>query len=79
MAFNEPNFSSQGNLSPAAAATLWLQVEQQLSNAGLLGKIKLGAPSASPGGDLMSPQNWLTWFFGNCSTCHFDFQKFSYI
>lgn len=76
MAFNEPNFSYQGNLSPAEAATLWLQVEQQLSNAGLLGKIKLGAPSASPGGDLMSPQQWLTWFYGNCSACHFDFQNF---
>jgi hypothetical protein len=76
MSFNEPNFSSQGNLSPAQAATLWLQVEQQLSKAGLLGKIKLGAPSASPGGDLMSPHDWLTWFYGNCSTCHFDFQNF---
>jgi len=76
MGFNEPNFSSEANLSPAEAATLWLQVEKQLSDAGLLGKIKLGAPSASPGGDLMSPQQWLTWFHGNCSTCHFDFQCF---
>jgi hypothetical protein len=41
-----------------------------------LGKIKLGAPSASPGGDLMDPQQWLTWFYGNCSACHFDFQNF---
>jgi hypothetical protein len=76
MSFNEPNFSFESNLSPAEAATLWLDVEQQLSNAGLLGKIKLGAPSASPGGDLMSPQQWLTWFHGNCSACHFDFQCF---
>jgi len=76
MAFNEPNFSSQSNLQPAEAATLWLSVESQLSDAGLLGTIKLGAPSAAPGGDLMGPQQWLTEFFGNCSTCHFDFQNF---
>ncbi len=76
MAFNEPNFSSQANLGPAQAAALWLNVEAQLSAAGLLGRIRLGAPSASPAGDLMSPQLWLTQFFGNCTGCHFDFQCF---
>lgn len=75
MSFNEPNFSSQSNLSPAEAATLWLQVEQQLSAAGKLGVIKLVAPSASPGGDKMPMQQWLRYFFGNCSTCHFDYQS----
>ena len=24
----------------------------------------------------MPPQQWLTWFYGNCTSCHFDFQPF---
>ena len=40
-----------------AAATEWKKVEAQLSAAGLIGKIKLGTPSASPGGNI-DPKAW---------------------
>lgn len=75
LGFNEPNFASQANLSPRAAATEWKKVIAQLDAAGLTGKIKLGTPSAAPGGNI-GPKEWFAQFFGNCTGCHFDFLCF---
>jgi hypothetical protein len=59
LGFNEPNFASQSNMSPQEAAAAWKNVEAQLARHGLVGKIKVGTPSASPGGN-MAPQEWYT-------------------
>lgn len=51
MGFNEPDNGGQANLSPAQAATLWRQIEQQYPNR------KLASPSSN--GDIA---NWLSDF-----------------
>jgi hypothetical protein len=40
------------------AATQWKKVIAQLKEADLLGKIRLGTPSASPGGNPLDPVTW---------------------
>jgi len=58
--------SSQSNLSPSEAASIWMQFIQPLHDQG----IQLGAPavSAAPGGT-----NWLASFMSECTGCTFDF------
>jgi hypothetical protein len=75
LGFNEPNFAGQSNLSPREAAEAWKNVEAQLARHGLVGKIKVGTPSASPGGN-MAPHEWLREFFQYCTGCHFHFLSF---
>jgi len=62
---NEPDVSSQSNLSPGDAANLWRQVLQPLSP-----KFRLGAPAVS---SAPSGKQWLSDFFQACGGCHFDF------
>ncbi|EIW85422.1 hypothetical protein CONPUDRAFT_162621 [Coniophora puteana RWD-64-598 SS2] len=66
LGFNEPDFSSQSNLAPAQAASLWEQYIQPLKADGVAlgGPAVTAAPSGIP---------WLQQFLGNCTSCTFDF------
>jgi len=69
LGFNEPDMSSQSNLSPSDAATLWMQYIQPLKTQH---NVILGAPavSSSPGG-----LPWLASFLDACKDlgCTIDF------
>lgn len=72
LGFNEPNFYSQANLSPAQAAALWPQVEAAAKASGL----KLVSPAVNYcGGGCWetSPFTWLDKFFAACPTCQVDY------
>lgn len=63
LGFNEPNFSAQSNMTPAAAATKWPDVEALASELGL----RLVAPALnftgeSVGGKVWQPYEWLDEF-----------------
>lgn len=64
LGFNEPDLSSQANILPADAAAGWMEYMQPYA-----GKIKLGGPAISCAG-----LTWLQEFYGNCTSCHIDFQ-----
>jgi len=77
-AFNEPNFKSQSNVSPADAAKMWPQLEEVANAHGL----KLSSPAASACGPnpetecyggTWSPVPYFDAFFGNCTGCKVDF------
>eukprot|EP01111_Echinosteliopsis_oligospora_P007614 TRINITY_DN2284_c0_g1_i1.p1 TRINITY_DN2284_c0_g1~~TRINITY_DN2284_c0_g1_i1.p1 ORF type:complete len:442 (+),score=131.78 TRINITY_DN2284_c0_g1_i1:38-1363(+) len=77
LAFNEPNFFAQSNLSPSQAAALWPTMESIAKERGM----KLGSPAAaacgpSPSdcyGGSFTPELWFDEFFGNCTNCQVDF------
>jgi hypothetical protein len=78
VAFNEPNFYAQSNVSPAQAAKLWPQLEAIAKPRGM----KIGSPSASACGPVAatdcyggtwSPIQWFDDFFSNCTGCQVDF------
>ncbi|KAG7088302.1 hypothetical protein E1B28_012312 [Marasmius oreades] len=69
LAFNEPDLSSQSNLSPQAAADLWKQYIQPLKSSG----VRLGAPAITNG---PSGRPWLAQFLSNCTQCSIDFIPF---
>jgi len=78
LGFNEPNFKSQSNVLPAAAAQMWPQLEAVAGQR----KMPLGSPSASACGPdpetecyggVWSPIPWFDAFFGNCTNCKVDF------
>jgi len=60
------SLGSQSNISPAAAASFWIQYFQPLKTQG----VRLGAPavSSAPAGSV-----WLHSFFAACSSCQIDF------
>lgn len=64
--FNEPDLSSQSNLTAAEAAAGYMQYMQPFA-----GSIQLGGPAitGSPMG-----LTWLAQFYGNCTACTIDFQ-----
>ena len=64
--FNEPDLSSQSNLSPAAAATAWRQYMQPFA-----GKAKLCSPAITNGGAPMGTA-WLDAFMAACTQCTID-------
>ncbi len=71
LGFNEPNFFSQANLSPAQAAALWPQVEQIADQRNL----ELVSPAVNYcGGGChdTDPVRWLDDFFAACSGCRVD-------
>jgi hypothetical protein len=77
-AFNEPNFHSQANVLPKAAAQMWPKLEAIAKAKGL----KLGSPAASACGPtpekecyagVWDPRPWFDDFFGNCTGCKVDF------
>jgi len=69
LTFNEPNFASQANLSPSAAASYWPAIQKFANQNNML----ISSPSASAGGDLMDPIQWFDQFFAACTNCQVDF------
>ncbi len=73
LGFNEPNFSSQSNMTPQAAATAWPRLEQIAADYGLL----LVAPALNftaekVGGRTWTPYEWLDEFFRLYPEAHID-------
>jgi len=72
LAFNEPNFGSQSNLTPDAAAALWPRLQQLAAMRGL----KLVSPALNYCGGLCNetdPFVWLDKFFAACRGCQVDY------
>lgn len=74
MSFNEPDQTSQSNMSPGAAAAAFGQYMSPHSAS----NVKLGAPSVSNGVGNNGAGNpmgidWLKSFMGSCSGCPIDF------
>lgn len=74
LGFNEPNFTSQANLTPAQAAALWPNVEQIATEKGLI----LVSPAVNWCGGCVEgvtsdPVDWLDKFIAECPTCEFDY------
>ncbi|KAJ7500614.1 glycosyl hydrolase catalytic core-domain-containing protein [Mycena galericulata] len=68
LAFNEPDISSQANMTPESAAALYKQWIHPLSAKGF----KLATPAVTNGG---APDGltWLDSFLGNCTGCAYDY------
>jgi hypothetical protein len=72
LTFNEPNFGSQSNLTPAHAAALWPKVEQVATARGL--KIVSPAVNYCSGNcNATDPFTWLDAFFAACANCRVDY------
>jgi hypothetical protein len=72
LAFNEPNFGSQANLTPAQAAALWPKVEAVANARGL----KIVSPALNYCGGSCNETNPFTWldaFFAACANCQVDY------
>jgi hypothetical protein len=77
LAFNEPNFTAQANLTPSAAAALWPSIQSIAQQKGL----KIVSPAVnycggcvSEGGVTFSdPVAWLDAFFADCKNCQVDY------
>jgi len=74
LGFNEPNFKSQANITPADAAAMWPIMEKIATDKGL----KLVSPAVNWCGDCVTgvtydPTDWLDKFFAACPTCHVDY------
>jgi hypothetical protein len=72
LTFNEPNFGSQSNLTPSAAAALWPQIQAFADARGM----KIVSPAVnycgSPCNDT-DPFDWLSKFFAACTGCQVDY------
>ncbi len=75
LTFNEPNFSLQANMTPAAAAAIWPQVETIANKY----KLKIVSPAMSycpekclSGYNKVHGTKWLDDFFTACPTCRVD-------
>ncbi|OCH92443.1 hypothetical protein OBBRIDRAFT_791322 [Obba rivulosa] len=66
LSFNEPDLSSQSNLSPEQAANAWMEFMQPFA-----GKAKLIAPAVTNGAAPMGTA-WLDAFIAACSQCTID-------
>jgi O-glycosyl hydrolase len=72
LTFNEPNFGSQANLTPQAAAALWPQIEAFAKSRGL----KIVSPAVNYCGGSCNetdPYVWLADFFAACQGCQVDY------
>lgn len=74
LAFNEPNFKSQGNLSPAQAAARWPEVESIAKQRNL----KIVSPAVNYCGPAANchetdPYVYLDKFFAACKDCKVDY------
>lgn len=67
MSFNEPDESSQANLSPSDAASGYQTYMMPFA-----GKAKLGSPAVTNGGSPMG-LTWLGNFMSACSSCQIDY------
>ncbi|MDB5106436.1 MAG: hypothetical protein JWP91_4125 [Fibrobacteres bacterium] len=72
LAFNEPNFFSQSNITPLEAAAMWPQIETIARNHNL--KIVSPATNFCGGGcNETDPYVWLQKFFAACPNCKVDY------
>jgi hypothetical protein len=74
LGFNEPNFMSQANLTPAQAASMWPNLEKIAADKGL----QLVSPAVNWCGDCVTgvtndPVDWLDKFFAACPGCKVDY------
>jgi hypothetical protein len=72
LAFNEPNFASQANLTPEQAAALWPQLEELATQRNL----QLVSPALNycgGGCNETNPFTWLEKFFAACKGCRVDY------
>ncbi len=74
LGFNEPNFRSQANLTPAQAASMWPNLEKIATDKGLM----LVSPAVNWCGDCVTgvtndPVDWLDKFFAACPGCRVDY------
>ncbi len=72
LGFNEPNFGSQANLTPAQAAAIWPQVEQFAAQHDLA----IVSPAVNYCGspcNVQNPFDWLDQFFAACPGCKVDY------
>jgi hypothetical protein len=74
LGFNEPNFKSQANLTPAQAASMWPNLEKIAADKGL----ELVSPAVNWCGDCVEgvtndPVDWLDKFFAACPGCKVDY------
>lgn len=77
LGFNEPNFTSQANMTPSHAASLWPVLESVAQTKNL----QLGAPAVNYCGGCVSeggvtysdPVAYLDAFFADCKNCKVDF------
>ncbi len=74
LGFNEPNFLSQANMTPAEAAAAWPGLEAVAAGKGL----KLVSPAVNWCGDCVEgvtndPVDWLDKFFAACPGCKVDY------
>jgi hypothetical protein len=74
LGFNEPNFKSQANLTPAQAAAMWPNLEKIATDKGL----ELVSPAVNWCGDCVDgvtndPTDWLDKFFTACPACRVDY------
>jgi hypothetical protein len=71
LAFNEPNFTAQANLTPAEAAALWPQVEALARDQNR--RIVSPAVNYCAGAcTVPDPFDWLDQFFAACPNCRVD-------
>jgi hypothetical protein len=74
LGFNEPNFMTQSNLTPQAAATAWPALQTNGRNAGVTALVGPGmnfcGPAASCNGT--DPYVYLTDFLAACTNCEVD-------
>ncbi|MFV0469873.1 MAG: glycosyl hydrolase [Dysgonomonas sp.] len=79
LAFNEPNFLEQANMTPSAAAAKWPEIEAIADEFGL--KIVSPAVNYAPANGAVSengvtytdPVQWLDDFFAACPECRVDY------
>jgi hypothetical protein len=74
LGFNEPNFTTQANLTPSQAAAMWPYIEQIAVDKGL----KIVSPAVNWCGGCVAgvssdPTDWLDKFIAACPTCEFDY------
>ena len=72
LTFNEPNFGSQANLTPAQAAALWPKIEMFAKARGM----KIVSPAVNYCGSPCNetdPFMWLQKFFAACTGCQVDY------
>jgi len=72
LGFNEPNFGSQANLTPAQAAALWPQVEA-VAKAENLAIVSPAVNYCGSPCNVTNPFDWLTEFFAACPGCKVDY------
>lgn len=72
LTFNEPNFGTQSNLTPAQAAALWPKIEAFARSRGLA----IVSPALNYCGgncNATNPFDWLDAFFAACTGCRVDY------